>query len=117
MPLFTIDVLGTTYTVIFCGEDKEPQLKDADGTCDPTAKTIFIKNDHKIEYDTVKNLKEFKLKVLRHEIVHAFLYESGLSTQCYWADNEELVDWIAIQFPKLSEAIQKSVHNFEALQV
>ena len=36
-------------------------------------------------------------KVIRHELVHAFLFESGLSVNS-WADNEEIVDWIAIQF-------------------
>lgn len=38
--------------------------------------------------------------MIRHELVHAFLFESGLSVNS-WADNEEIVDWIAIQFPKL----------------
>jgi hypothetical protein len=45
-------------------------------------------------------------ETLRHEIVHAFFNESGLreSTNHFegaWCKNEELVDWIAIQFPKI----------------
>lgn len=36
-------------------------------------------------------------------IIHAFLHESGLDV-CSWAHNEEMVDWLAIQFPKLYEA-------------
>lgn len=48
---------------------------------------------------------------LRHEIVHAFLNESGLK-DCTngaenWAGNEEMVDWIAIQFPKMLEVFEK----------
>ena len=45
---------------------------------------------------------------LRHEIVHAFLGESGLSANSNetdaWARNEEMVDWIAIQGPKIWKA-------------
>ena len=42
---------------------------------------------------------------MRHEILHAFLYESGLRenscTSFAWAENEEMIDWFAIQFPKI----------------
>ena len=45
------------------------------------------------------------LAVLVHELVHAFLYESGLSINSLspsgWASNEEMTDWMAIQGPKL----------------
>lgn len=45
---------------------------------------------------------EIKVKryneVLRHEIIHAMFYESGLMEYC---DNEELVNYIAMQTPKL----------------
>ena len=47
-------------------------------------------------------------KVVRHEIVHAFLTESGLAENSFWAQNEELVDWIAIQGPKLIKAWQEA---------
>ena len=45
-------------------------------------------------------------KTLRHEIVHAFLTESGLFNNTYnvdagWSKNEEMVDWFAIQSPKI----------------
>jgi hypothetical protein len=45
---------------------------------------------------------------LRHEIVHAFFFESGLaqsSNKCEdWAMNEEMVDWIARQGLKIYAA-------------
>lgn len=47
-----------------------------------------------------------------HEITHAFLDESGLQ-HCSsvpmgaWARHEEMVDWIAIQFPKIMKAFQE----------
>lgn len=48
---------------------------------------------------------------LRHEIVHAFLNESGLkesASKCdIWSKNEEMVDWIAIQFPKILKVYEQ----------
>ena len=49
---------------------------------------------------------------LRHEIVHAFLAESGLyrSSNEYkgpWPMNEEMVDWFAVQSPKIFRAYQE----------
>ena len=48
---------------------------------------------------------------MRHEITHAFLNESGLDanasdTDC-WAKNEEMVDWFAIQSPKIYKAFNE----------
>ena len=50
---------------------------------------------------------------LRHEIVHAFLHESGLSASAghcdfAWAKNEEMVDWIALQGEKIYAAWKKA---------
>ena len=40
---------------------------------------------------------------LRHEIIHAFLFESGLGCECQWHD-EEAVDWVARMLPRLVNA-------------
>lgn len=55
----------------------------------------------------VENLQEFEKKVLRHEVIHAFLGESGLRNNSYWAENEEMVDWLAIQAPKIFKTFQE----------
>lgn len=52
---------------------------------------------------------EYFKKTLRHEIIHAFLNESGLQEsssglEVAWAKNEEMVDWMAIQMPKIYKA-------------
>ena len=52
----------------------------------------------------IKKIDIFKNKVFRHEILHAFLYESGL---CYLENNEIVVDWIASQYPKLKKTFKK----------
>ena len=46
-------------------------------------------------------------------MIHAFLAESGLSANALsnytsWAENEEMVDWIAIQFPKILEVFKEA---------
>jgi len=101
-----INILGVNYKIYDANEEKEVRLKTNWGFCDFHAKEIYIRDDIDKETDeTCKNLKDFKNKVLRHEIIHAFLYESGLRENTLkleaWAENEEMVDWIAIQFPKL----------------
>ena len=37
-----------------------------------------------------------------------FLFESGLAENSEWAQNEEMVDFFAIQFPKLMEAFKNA---------
>lgn len=93
-------------------EDEEPRLKDNWGFTDYYAKEIYVRDDIEKETDeSCKNLKDFKNKVIRHEIVHAFLYESGLCENSHnvsaWAQNEEMVDWFAIQSPKIFELYKK----------
>ena len=61
---------------------------------------------------TVEDLTAYQRKVLRHEIVHAFLYECGLANNSNgvdaWAYNEEMIDWVAIQHNKLHAAFEKA---------
>lgn len=51
------------------------------------------------------DLEYYEKKVLRHEILHAYLFESGLRENSNeinsWAMNEEMIDWFALQFPKI----------------
>jgi hypothetical protein len=52
----------------------------------------------------ISDLNSYKQCVIRHELVHAFFEESGLTE---YKNNELLVDWIAKQFPKLAKAFQQ----------
>lgn len=62
--------------------------------------------------DSIQDLESYENKVIRHEIIHAFLYESGIWVNSndveQWSMNEEMVDWIAIQFPKIYEAYKQA---------
>ena len=99
-----IDVLGARYTVLDDQlAEKNPDLQNRAGLCEPYRRRILIRKLNPDD-DTPESLARYKRETLRHEIVHAFLCESGLGSSCDWAKNEELVDWIAIQFPKLARA-------------
>ena len=100
------NILGIEYKIIIKSEEEENRLRRTWGFCDFNTKEIYINKDvEKETEDSCKNLEVFKKKVIRHEIIHAFLYESGLRENSAdiraWAENEEMVDWFAIQCPKI----------------
>lgn len=100
-----VSILGCNWNIHESNETQEPRLVGADGFCDDSAKEIFVDSLAKVDKSRAKkNLESYKKKVLRHEIIHAFLYESGLAECTDWATNEEIVDWIARQGLKLYEA-------------
>ncbi len=105
-----VNILGIEYQIYFdVNEDDMPE--PCDGCMDQSVKAIKIA---KFSYDrnSLKNLDEYRKKVLRHEIIHAFLYESGLwnnsGTTYAWGQSEEITDWIAIQSPKIFQAFQEA---------
>ena len=105
-----VNVLGTEYEIILDAPD-ELLPEDAEGAVDVTLKRIVIA-EFVVDRNSVKDLNAYRKKVLRHEIVHAFLYESGLWNNSghvnAWGQNEEITDWIAIQSPKLFTAFKEA---------
>lgn len=97
-----INILGTEYEILKQTEEENPKLEEANGICELYSKKIILRNipDDKMNFE---NMVAFNHKILRHEIIHAFFAESGLRTNSDFAENEELVDWIAIQFPKIAK--------------
>jgi len=102
-----INVLGTEYTIEILDRSDDPRLDGYDGYCDDSVKKIVLPVHHD-EKDDKADLAVVWKKVIRHEIVHAFLSESGLAENSPWAQNEELVEWIAIQGPKIYKAWQEA---------
>lgn len=103
--MITVDVLGVEYTIKESNKLKDFNLEDNDGYCDHSTKTIVI-DTFQDSPGSLGNLEEYKKQVIRHELIHAFLFESGLNG-CSWAKNEEIVDWIACQFPKLQNVFEQ----------
>lgn len=89
-----INILGAEYTISEQSEKDNVLLKDCDGFCDWTSKEIVIERDM---LGDLSSMEAYKRKVIRHEIVHAFLLESGLAACSKWACDEEMVDWVARQ--------------------
>jgi len=102
----TVEVLGVPYAIIDGDRSKDPCLDKADGYCDHTIKTCVIDTLIKTS-DSVADLETYRKQVIRHELVHAFLFESGLGAES-WGCNEEIVDWIAFQFPKMLRAFEEA---------
>lgn len=104
-----VNILGMEYEILVQSEDENPKLKECDGLCEQYSKKIVL-NDGKYaenEVMTVDNLEEYKKKVLRHELYHAFFGESGLRSHSDYAENEELIDWLAIMSPRIFKVFQE----------
>ena len=102
-----INVLGTYYSLTEANEQTDERLKGKDGYCDTSTKECVVESMEFADSNAKANLPEYKKSVKRHELIHAFLFESGLD-MCSWADNEEMVDWLASQFPKLAKAFEEA---------
>lgn len=103
----TVNVLGMPWTVQEKPQSEDAKLQKLDGYCDQTIRACVVQ-DFKTDGSPmeVSNLNVLKKNTIRHEVIHAFLFESGLSYNSDWARNEEMVDWFAVQFPKLLAAFQ-----------
>jgi len=101
--LLRVDVLGTQYTVQFSTQSENPLLEECDGYCDPSVHLCVVRKFGEPKGFDQQDLDSVTRKNIRHELIHAFLSESGLWANCDWA-KEEMVDWLAIQFPKLLKA-------------
>ena len=113
----TVNILGTEYRIEVHkrSEDECMRKNGADGYCSDDGKLIVIADtSEKESFPDMTDIEQsaYRKRLLRHEITHAFLDESGL-LHCSsvpmgaWARHEEMVDWIAIQFPKIMKAFQE----------
>ncbi len=95
-----VNILGEEWTIEERGSIDDDYLERCDGYCDKTARLIVVtvrpKDNQLLDFD------KHQRKVLRHEIIHAFLFESGLHENWEHSDghDEAYVDWIAAQWPK-----------------
>lgn len=102
-----VNVLGTQYTIYKdTTELDRPFISGADGITDFTTKEIFIAPLDDGDPNNMQAMEHYEKRTIRHELIHAILFESGLDHNSKWGRDEELVDWIAIQFPKLLAVFQ-----------
>lgn len=107
-----VNILGSEWEVVRLKQDDDPGLKHADGYTDFTTRRIVVIKADPTD-DSVKDLEAYARKVTRYEIVHAFMFESGLHANSLvfengWATNEEMVDWFAFQGAKIYKAWEEA---------
>jgi hypothetical protein len=113
-----VNVLGTEYTIkiVKISECESLERNHWCGSANKFTKEILIGDVNEEKYFGEMNDKEKEIttkQIMRHEITHAFFYESGLQESSLnysngWAENEEMVDWFAIQFPKMLKAFKEA---------
>ena len=71
-----VNILGTKYDLIESDEQHDQQLIGKDGYCDTSVKQCVVDElkQNPDEIDLKKNLQEYKKSVIRHELIHAFLF-------------------------------------------
>lgn len=109
-PTCKVNVLGTEYGIwLDVPESADDTLRECSGYCDKTSHRIAI--CEKEQDANLDDYPEYRRQVMRHEIIHAFLFESGLGGDAAWhvagqEHPEQTVDWLARQFPKMIRAFQ-----------
>ena len=104
-----VNILGATYKVYLnmpCSKD--PLLTGLFGYTSFTDKKIVVADIRTVpgwEDCSDESAIDTFACTARHEVIHAYLMESGLHGSSaaveHRATNEEMVDWFAIQMPKL----------------
>lgn len=99
----TVNILGTEYSIKV---DNALEKTSCDGLCNEYDKSITIRSVGVMlcDDDSAETKKKRYNEVLRHEVIHAFFSEAGLDD---YSSNEQLVNWIAIQFPKILSIFQE----------
>lgn len=105
-----VNILGVQYTIEHINrfDDKTLRSGEADGYCDSSTKRIVLRIED--EQDNIDDYSVYLKKLTRHEIIHAFLFESGLGSNFEhpkYGHEETIVDWIAYQFPKMLEVFKE----------
>lgn len=98
-----VNILGTEYSIKV---DDTLEKTNCDGLCKEYGKSITVRSVGVMlcDDDSTETKKKRYNEVLRHEIIHAFFSEAGLDD---YSSNEQLVNWIAIQFPKMLSTFQE----------
>ena len=103
-----VNILGAEwmYEHIAYEEDETP-VSDVGGYCDFTARRIVVYKPPKDA--TVRNTEVASHETARHEVIHAYLYESGLGEEIHGVrgHDEQFIDWFAKQYPKMKKTFEE----------
>lgn len=111
-PDYRVGILGTEYSVYgHVSRAYDPFLEQCDGYFDKTVKRIVVAGaENECE---LADFEVYRKTNLRHELIHAFFYESGLDGNSHWSNGEDdhpeqTVEWMAIQFPKILKVFEET---------
>ena len=122
-----ISVLGVEYKVKIATDANDNDFKAYDnlqGYSDPSIHTIAVRtadNRRKGQLDRgylTCNDTTIEVKdTIRHEIIHAFMNESGLdAASTPWAHDESLINWLEIMIPRIEQAYKQALEQLEVTQ-
>lgn len=100
---FKVDILGNTWTVKTATESMEPRLQGCDAFTDWTEKLMCFETG---VHGNIGDMKKYLRKLVRHEVIHAFLFESGLGDSMEhreFGHEETTVDWFAYHADRICE--------------
>lgn len=111
-----IDIMGSKWTIVtktFFEDDAFDSL-GVGGYCEMLTRNIVVCDMSTYpgyEAESAKFIANLNKEILRHEVIHAYLFESGLNSSCHksngpWALDEEIIDWIALQAPKFLQTFK-----------
>lgn len=104
-----IKILGNPWHFMMCSQEVEPKLKEVMGFCDWSSHVICIADPNENKDDmNMENPYQIICKVARHEVIHAYLFESGLGDDFMHpasGHEETIIDWFAFQFKKIEKTI------------
>lgn len=93
-----IMILGTKYLINFCNLNNWNFEENANVDIEKKIINILL-DEEKLDY--------YSSLALKHEIIHAYFYESGLFEK--YGTDEVLVDWLALQFDKINNTIKEII--------
>lgn len=111
-PDYKTSILGTEYSVYSSvPPDCDPLLDQCGGYFDKTVKRIVVSGPD--DDSELADFEAYRKTNLRHELIHAFFYESGLDGNSHWNNGEDehpeqTVEWMAIQFPKILKVFEET---------
>ena len=87
--IMKVDIKGQPYKLVFKNECFMVDNDVCLGLTNKYSKEITINVSEDTDYK----------RTMLHELMHAYFWESGLSSYC---SDETLVDWLALQLPQIS---------------
>ena len=104
-----VNILGTEWELVYKEVSEDDYLEDRDGYCDRSVKRMVVAKERKDS--GFADYQAYQKASSRHEIIHAFMIESGLDGNWEHANkfgpDETTVDWFAIQSPKIFKVFKE----------